>query len=136
MDNSQADDPQSFPKPQRAVIVDGVLISASGVGPLEGVSVIGPVMLADREGVFVHSWKCLGCRVEFVVFSWLLNRHRVGRTFCPECGQRTPMIHWRDTFSASRRMIVDDSRLGHSLEIFDCVPCGDADLMDDSSLPG
>ena len=34
------------------------------------------------------------------------------------------------------QMVLDDSRLGESLEIYDCVPVGDADLMDDSSLPG
>jgi len=46
------------------------------------------------------------------------------------------MLHWRATFSMSRTMILDDSRLGESLEIYDVVPVGDADLMDDSSLPG
>ncbi len=43
----------------------------------------GPVTLQDRQGVFVHSFKCSICDLEFVVFSWRANRHRVGSTFCP-----------------------------------------------------
>jgi len=74
--------------------------------------------------------------LEFALFSWRRDRHRVGGVFCPECGRQTRMLHWRATFSMSRTMILDDSRLGESLEIYDVVPVGDADLMDDSSLPG
>ena len=41
----------------------------------------GPVTLQDRQGVFVHSFKCSICDLEFMVFSWRANRHRVGSTF-------------------------------------------------------
>ena len=81
------------------------------------------MMLADREGVFGHSFKCLDCRLEFAVLSWRRNRHRVGTVFCPECGRQTPMIHWRATLSTERQMITDDTRLGESLEIFDGLCC-------------
>lgn len=135
MDERSADDPQPFPKPKPAIVVDGVVISESRVGPLDGINLAGPVMLADREGVFAHSWKCQECRLEFALFSWRRDRHRVGNVYCPECGRQTPMLHWRATFSSSREMVLDDSRWGESLEIFDCIPVGDADLLDDSSLP-
>jgi len=102
---------------------------------MEGVSLEGPVMLSDREGVFAHSFKCLDCRLEWALFSWRRSRHRVGNVFCPECGRQTPMLHWRATFSTSREMVIDDGRWGESLEIYDCIPVGDADLMNDSSLP-
>ena len=46
----------------------------------------GPVTLQDLQGVFAHSFKCSICDLEFVVFSWRANRHRVGSTLCPECG--------------------------------------------------
>jgi len=136
VETPSADEPQPFPQPKPALIVDGVVLSESGVGPLEGVNIEGPVMLKDREGVFAHSFKCVECRLEWALFSWRRDRHRVGNVYCPECGRQTRMLHWRSTFSSSRTMILDDSRLGESVEIYDVVPVGDADLMDDSSLPG
>jgi len=77
------------------------------VSDLPEPDLIGPVMLADREGVFIHSFKCRDCRLEFAVFSWLANRHRVGVTFCPECGERTPMLHKRATVNESPTFTLD-----------------------------
>jgi hypothetical protein len=53
----------------------------------------GPVTIQDREGVFVHAFKCLQCRLEFKLYSWRRDRHRVGQAFFPECGERTSMLH-------------------------------------------
>jgi hypothetical protein len=55
----------------------------------------GPVSLESREGVYIHAFKCRVCQLQFHVFSWRANRHRVGEVFCPECGQTTPMFHFR-----------------------------------------
>jgi hypothetical protein len=60
------------------------------------------VTAEQREGVFVHAFKCLKCRLEFQVYSWRRDRHRVGRVFCPECGEQTPMLHWRTCVNESK----------------------------------
>ena len=91
----------------------------------------GPVTLQDRQGVFVHSFKCSICDLEFVVFSWRANRHRVGSTFCPECGVPTPMIHWRVQTSQSLEFCCD----GPGREIYQMFSPADAALMHDSVLP-
>ena len=67
----------------------------------------GPVALADREGVFAHSWQCMVCKLEFVTLSWQANRHRVGVIWCPECGKRRPMTHYRAVLSESRTITLD-----------------------------
>jgi len=91
----------------------------------------GPVTLRDRQGVFAHSFKCSICDLEFVVFSWRANRHRVGSTFCPECGARTPMIHWRVQTSQSLEFCSD----GPGREIYQMFSRAHAALMHDSVLP-
>ena len=91
----------------------------------------GPVTLQDRQGVFAHSFKCSICDLEFVVFSWRANRHRVGSTFCPECGVCTPMIHWRVQTSRSLEFCSD----GPGREIYQMFSPADAPLMGDSVLP-
>ena len=91
----------------------------------------GPVTLQDREGVFAHSFKCSICDLEFVVFSWRANRHRVGSTFCPECGERTPMLHWRAQTSQSLEFCSD----GPGREIYQMFSPADAPLMGDSVMP-
>ena len=67
------------------------------------------VTLAEREGVFAHGFKCEVCGLEFAVFSWLENDAGVGVTFCPECGERTPMQHWRSTHSESAEFLQESS---------------------------
>jgi hypothetical protein len=91
----------------------------------------GPVRLQDRQGVFAHSFKCSICDLEFVIFSWRANRHRVGSTFCPECGVRTPMIHWRSQTSQSLEFCSD----GPGREIYQMFSPADAALMHDSVPP-
>jgi len=91
----------------------------------------GPVTLRDRQGVFAHSFKCSICDLEFVVFSWRADRHRVGSTFCPECGTRTPMLHWRAQTSESLEFCLD----GPGREIYQMFSPSDAPLMDDSVIP-
>ncbi|MCJ7709781.1 MAG: hypothetical protein MUQ32_03025, partial [Chloroflexi bacterium] len=97
------------------------------VSDLPEPNLAGPVMLADREGVFIHSFKCKACRLEFVVFSWLPNRHRVGVTFCPECGERTPMLHRRATVNES-----EDFTFNGTNEIFGLSSRPDSFYMSDS----
>ncbi len=86
--------------------------------------------LASREGVFAHSFKCCVCDLEFALVSWHRNRAGVGRTFCPECGQQTPMVHWLALASSSREF-TDGS---HGAEVYQLLPLGGdaAQMMDDS----
>jgi hypothetical protein len=91
----------------------------------------GAVTLRDRQGVFVHTFKCSLCDLEFVVFSWRADRHRVGTTFCPECGERTPMIHWRAQTSDS----LDFRSDGPGLEICQVVRPLQGSVMDDTVMP-
>jgi len=91
----------------------------------------GPVTLQDRQGVFAHSFKCSICDLEFVVFSWRADRHRVGSTFCPECGAPTPMLHWRAQTSESLEFCSD----GPGREIYQMFSASDAPLMVDSVVP-
>jgi len=91
----------------------------------------GPVTLQDRQGVFAHAFKCSICDLEFVVFSWRASRHRVGSTFCPECGRTTPMIHWRTQTSQSLEFCSD----GPEREIYQMFHLPDVALMRDSVLP-
>ena len=90
--------------------------------------ILGPVTLADREGVFVHSFKCSICDLEFAVFSWRADRHGVGRTSCPECGEPTPMLHWRGQTSRSVEFGGDPE----GTEIHQMCPLVDGPLLDDS----
>lgn len=87
--------------------------------------------LEFREGVFVHSFKCMNCSLEFAVFSWWPDRHSVVNTACPECQEVTQKIHWLAQFSDSREMVLDDS----STEIFHLSPIGSqAQVQADSSV--
>jgi hypothetical protein len=89
------------------------------------------VTLQDRQGVFAHFFKCSICDLEFVVFSWRADRHWVGSTFCPECGIRTPMIHWRAQTSQSLEFCSE----GPGREIYQMFSPSDAPLMVDSVVP-
>jgi hypothetical protein len=64
----------------------------------------GAVPPEEREGVFVHAFKCRRCGLEFQLYSWRRDRHKVGETFCPECGEPTPMLHWRTCVNESRNI--------------------------------
>jgi len=63
-----------------------------------------PVGAEDREGVFVHAFKCRRCGLEFQLYSWRRDRHKVGGVFCPECGEQTPMLHWRTCVNESKEV--------------------------------
>jgi DNA-directed RNA polymerase subunit RPC12/RpoP len=91
-------------------------------------SKMGPVGLDKREGVFVHSFKCGNCKLEFVLFSWVANRHRVGETMCPECGRRRPMVHWRAIVSESPTFDPEAQN-----EIFRLHPWPSSRVMDDTT---
>lgn len=91
----------------------------------------GPVMLSDRTGVYGHSFKCLTCRLEFVLFSWVADRHPVGKTYCPECGTTTPMRHYGAVLSRS----PDSDGDPDGSEIYQLVPLPGSELLIDSTLP-
>ncbi len=62
------------------------------------------VRVEEREGVFVHAFKCRSCGLEFQLYSWRRDRHKVGQVFCPECGEQTPMLHWRTCVNQSKQV--------------------------------
>jgi len=83
---------------------DGILITESGVGPLD-IEPTGPVTMEERQGVFLHGFRCSRCCLHFALVSWLPDRHRVGEVACPECREVTPMVHWLSVLSRSHHMV-------------------------------
>lgn len=84
----------------------------------------------ERQGLFIHTFKCEACSLEFAIFSWWPDRHTVVNTACPECHRITPKAHWMSTVS-------DDpaQRFGEGPEIFNYSPAGpEPRLMADCSL--
>ena len=84
----------------------------------------------ERQGLFIHTFKCEVCSLEFAIFSWWPDRHTVVNTACPECHRITPKAHWMST-------VADDpaQSFGEGPEIFHHSPSGpDPKLMADSSL--
>jgi hypothetical protein len=88
------------------------------------------VPMAERQGVYAHSFKCGACSLHFTTYSWRPNRHRVGTITCPECGNRERFAHWRVTLSEAPKMTLDGSA-----EIFRYCPPPGSQYMDDSRLP-
>lgn len=83
-----------------------------------------------RQGVFIHSFKCQECTLEFALFSWWLDRHKVGNTACPECHRVTPKVHWVSVLAND-----PGQRFGKGPEIYEHSPLGpDPRLMRDSSV--
>ena len=86
--------------------------------------------LSERQGLFIHSFQCMACSLEFALFSWFRDRHSVVNTACPECQRVTQKSHWL--------AVVDSTpgrRIGEEPEIFHYSPIGpDPMLMADCSL--
>jgi predicted RNA-binding Zn-ribbon protein involved in translation (DUF1610 family) len=79
----------------------------------------GGVQLADREGVFAHSFKCYSCTLHFVLFSWSLSRHTPDTITCPECSVRGGFMHRITRLSTSRAFSLAADR---EPEIYDVWP--------------
>jgi hypothetical protein len=80
----------------------------------------------QREGVFVHSFKCCHCGVHFQTFSWKADRHMIGSVTCPECGGGDRFAHWRATVNQRK---ASGSR---GTEIRDLFPYPYSEEMADS----
>ena len=80
----------------------------------------------ERQGVYVHSFKCFCCGLHFQTFSWQANRHSVGTIACPECGDRERLVHWRATVNQCKTF-----RSGGT-EIHNLFPHPDSSQMADS----
>lgn len=93
-------------------------------------SVAAFASMEERQGVFIHSFKCLHCSLEFALFSWWPDRHMVVNTGCPECCRVTQKSHWMSTVSDNPRQAF-----GKGPEIFHYSPVGpDPNLMSDCSM--
>lgn len=79
----------------------------------------GGVQLADREGVFAHSFKCRTCTLHFVLFSWSLTRHTPASIVCPECRASGSFLHRITQLSESRTFSLASDR---APEIYDVWP--------------
>ena len=85
---------------------------------------------AERQGLFIHTFKCEACSLEFAIFSWRPDRHTVVNTACPECHRVTQKVHWMSTVADS-----PGQRFGEGPEIFNYSPVGpDPRLMEDCSI--
>jgi hypothetical protein len=122
--------------PPEPVIFELDQLETSGEHPVmlepDGVSRIltkmeGPVPLSVREGVFRHRFQCHVCDLEFVLFSWLRDRHRVRNTYCPECGQITPKSHYLEVISEIREF-------GVGPEIYELSVTPGSVMLDDSEM--
>jgi hypothetical protein len=40
---------------------------------------------------YLHKFKCLNCRLHFIVCSWYKE---IASVYCPECGKKDDNIHW------------------------------------------
>ncbi len=95
-------------------------------------SVSSSAPMKERQGVFVHSFKCQVCRLEFALFSWWPDRHVVGDTACPECHRITPKVHWVSVLPQDPQQ-----QFGDGPEVYHHSPLGpDPKLMPDSSILG
>ena len=84
----------------------------------------------ERQGLFIHTFQCMACSLEFAIFSWWPDRHTVVNTACPECHRITQKSHWVSTVADNPKQ-----RFGEGPEIFHYSPFGpDPQLMADSSL--
>ncbi len=79
----------------------------------------GGVQLADREGVFAHSFRCSQCTLHFVLFSWSAGRHSPDTIVCPECGGSGGFMHRITVLSESRTFSLASDR---APEIYDVWP--------------
>src|SRR2546427_9262531 len=94
-----------------------VMMKTSDLLPLADTS--GGVQLADREGVFAHSFRCRRCTLHFVLFSWSETRLGLETIACPECRGTGAFLHKITKLSASREFRVDADR---DPEIYDVWP--------------
>jgi len=85
---------------------------------------------SQRQGLFIHTFKCEACSLEFAIFSWWPDRHTVVNTACPECQRVTRKAHFMSTVSDN-----PVQQFGEGPEIFHYSPVGpDTRIMADSSL--
>src|SRR2546427_13300834 len=57
------------------------------------IDTFGGIQLADREGVWAHSFRCRACTLHFVLFSWSLSRHAAETISCQKCGATGGFLH-------------------------------------------
>jgi predicted RNA-binding Zn-ribbon protein involved in translation (DUF1610 family) len=93
------------------------IVRAADLMPLVDTS--GGVQLADREGVFAHSFRCHRCALHFVLFSWSATRHTPDTILCPECGGSGGFLHRITVLSEGRGFSLARDR---APEIYDVWP--------------
>ena len=93
------------------------MMKAADLAPFVDTS--GGVQLADREGVFAHSFRCRRCTLHFVLFSWSATRHTPDTIVCPECGDSGGFLHRITVLSEIRTFNLAPNR---TPEIYDVWP--------------
>jgi DNA-directed RNA polymerase subunit RPC12/RpoP len=117
--------PESLPEYSTEVPTEDI-VSGPMLGVPEG----------EREGVYVHSFRCLSCGLHFMLFSWKADRHKASNVTCPECGQSGKFLHWRSTLSERMRMVAGPltGRLDQIVEIYQICPWPRSKMLSDSTL--
>ena len=92
-------------------------MKAGELAPLVDTS--GGVQLADREGVFAHSFRCRECSLHFVLFSWSATRHTPASIVCSECSSSGGFLHRITVLSEIRTFSLAPHR---APEIYDVWP--------------
>jgi hypothetical protein len=84
----------------------------------------------ERQELFIHTFKCQACSLEFTIFSWWPDRHTVVNTACPECRRVTQKSHCMSSVADNPAQCF-----GEGPEIFHYSPVGpDPQLRADCSL--
>lgn len=109
--------------------IDGAGIEEFDPGDVQpSVQTFAP--LEERQGLFIHTFKCMACSLEFALFSWWPDRHTVVNTACPECHRVTQKSHWMSALP-----LTPGQEFGEGPEIWNYSPVGpNPTLMSDCSL--
>lgn len=95
--------------------------------------------LADRRGVWIHSFVCNLDGLHFNLYSWLPDRHTAATVFCPECGQHEGKFrHYRTQTNEAAGVEQGRASLrsGHPGEVYRHCPGPAFSVMSDSTTRG
>ena len=115
----------------------GLLSSLAPAEMVERLNEAEPTEEPGREGVYVHTFKCLRCGLHFLVLSWYADRHRADNVVCPECKGTGRFLHWRAVLNERREFSLAEGgphlRLDEVREIHQIAPWPGSTLLEVSA---